>query len=515
MSPPRISNPWLIIGILVVVKLLLHFTTNTNYELHRDAYLYLALSDHLDFGFMSVPPLIAVIGAFTQAILGDSVFAIRLLPALVGAASLIFIGLMVKELGGGAWASALAGLAFLLSPAFLRSNTLFQPVAFNQFFWVVTCYLVIKLIRTQSPKYWLYLGAVCGIAFLNKYSIAFLATAFLFALLLTPHRRLLWSRACLFGFALGFLIILPNLFWQHAHNWPVVTHMRELQASQLVHVQLADFISMQFLMNVHAVFVWLPGLAFLLLAREARQWRVLGYAFLILLAILLTLSGKAYYTLGIYPMLFAAGGVTIERFTLERLRWLKLAIVAWMVAIAVPIIPYSLPVLSFEQMAAYARSTKPYGLEGALRWEDGTVHALPQDYADMTGWRELADIVIRAYESLNAEEREHCMIFAENYGEAGAIRYYGRKHGLPEPVSFSGSFLFWAPDSIRLSALIYVDFEMSEEIAPFFGEIELVGEIRDPFARERGVKVFLCRKPAPSAAAFYTEFVHSLKRHLR
>lgn len=516
MTPPRTPRFWLIIGLLAAVKLALHFATNTNYELHRDAYLYLALSHHLDFGFMSVPPMIAVIGAVTQALFGDSVFAIRLFPALAGVADLILIGLIVRELGGRAWAVALAGLAFLVSPAFLRSNTLFQPVTFNQFFWVLTCFLVIRLIRTQQPKFWIYLGAVWGMAFLNKYSIAFLVAAILIAFLLTPQRRLLGSREFLLGCVLGFLIVLPNLLWQHAHNWPVIAHMRELRATQLVHVHVADFMLMQVLMNLHALLIWLPGLAFLLFARDAREGRVLGVTFVLLLAILLTLSGKPYYTLGLYPMLFAAGGVALERWFAARMRWLKPAVAVFMLAIAVPIAPYSLPVLSFEKMAAYAEATKPYGLEGALRWEDGTLHALPQDYADMTGWRELAEIVIQTYRNLGDAERAHCIIFADNYGEAGAIRYYGHKHGLPEPICFNGSFLFWAPDSLSdVSALLYVDFERDEDIVPFFEGVALVGEVRDPYARERGVKVFLYREPKPEAAAYYTEVVRTLKGRFR
>lgn len=506
----KVSPEWIVLGVLVLIKLLIHGFTGGNYELHRDAFLYLAMGDHPALGYVSVPPFTPLLAFVLNFFGSDSLFGVRLLPALAGAASLLVIGLLVREFGGRTWAILIAGLAFLLSPAFLRSNLLFQPVSFNQFFWLLSAYFIVRMLKTSHPRYWLHLGILWGVAFLNKYSIVFLALGFMIALALTPARRLFRSRYLLYGALAGLAIITPNLIWQYTHNWPVITHMRTLHETQLVNVNIADFLTMQLLMNFHALAVWLAGLAFLLFLKRGKPYRALGYTFLAVLAILILLRGKHYYSLGLYTPLFAAGGYALEHVFSQRRRYFKPAIAVSMLLLILPLVPFSLPVLSLEAMVAYGRTLRPYGLEGALRWEDGKAHSLPQDYADMTGWQELGVKVTQVYLSLSPEEQSRCMVYAENYGEAGAIRYYGRRHGLPEPVSFNDNFLLWAPDSIRGDILIYVNDEV-EEILYFFSDVRVVGRINDPHARENGLEVFLCRNPRNGFDRFYQAKVAGLK----
>lgn len=517
LAQNRRNSFWLILAAFVVLKLALHFFTNTNYELHRDTYLYLALADHLDFGFVSVPPGIAVIAKLSNVLFGDSDFAVGVFPALIGAASLLVIGLLVKEFEGGIWALVLACASFVLSPAFLRSNTFLQPVSFDQFFWLWSAFFIVKLLKSQNPIYWLHLGVVWGLAFLTKYAIAFLALAFLTALALSPQRRLFASKFFGLGVFIGLLLILPNLLWQWQHNWPVVQHMRELQETQLANVALADFVLLQFLMNLPAVFVWISGLIFLLSRRAQNPYRVLGFTFLLVLALLLALRGKAYYTLGIYTTLFAAGGVALERILALRFAVLKPLALAVMLALALPVMPYSVPLLSMDKMLAYAEASKNFGLSDALRWEDGRIHDLPQDYADMIGWKELSAIVSQVYHGLSANEKSRCVIYAENYGQAGAIRYYGKKLGLPEPVSFNESFVFWAPEKIEHEdlILIYVNDELGGDIAQLFGAITLAGELDNVYARERGLQVYLCKNPQAGFAELYNAKVGGLKNRFR
>lgn len=511
MISKKISPEWIVLGTLVLLKLLIHGITGGNYGLHRDAFLYLAMGDHPAFGYVSVPPFTGMLAFLLNQLGGDGIFWVRLLPALAGAGSLLVIGLLVREFGGRAWAVLIAGLAFLLSPAFLRSNLLFQPVSFNQFFWLLSAYVVVRMLGRNDPRYWLPLGILWGVAFLNKYSIVFLALGFGIALTLTPARVLFRSRYLLYGALAGLAIVTPNLLWQYAHNWPVITHMRTLHETQLVNVNISDFLTMQLLMNFHALAVWLAGLVFLLFLKAGRPYRALGYTFLAVLAILILLRGKHYYSLGLYTPLFAAGGYALEHYFAPRLRGVMPAVAASMFLLMLPLVPFSLPVLSLESMVAYGRATAPYGLDGALRWEDGRVHALPQDYADMTGWQELGGIVARTYLHLSPEEQARCRIYAENYGQAGAIRYYGRRFGLPEPVSFSDNFLLWAPDSIRGDILIYVNDEV-EEISYFFSDVRLAGTIGDPHARESGLQVYLCRGPRNRFDDFYHAKVAELKR---
>ncbi len=512
MKKLNIRPEWQLIIALAVLKLMIHFFTNTNYELHRDAFLYLSQVEHLDWGYMSVPPLLAFLGKIILSVFGDSTFAVRLLPALVGTASVVIISMIVLEMGGRRWAILLAGFAFILSPAFLRSNTLFQPVSLNQFFWLLSSYFVLRLINSQSPRYWIHLGALWGIAFLNKYSIAFFALALVIGLLLTPHRRLLFSRQLIIGAILGFIIILPNLSWQHSHNWPVLTHMAELQRTQLVNVNIGDFFTSQLLMNIHAMILWISGLFFLLQYQPvARKYQALGLAYLVLLLLMILLRGKAYYTLGAYTMLFAAGGVAIAHFFRERYRFFKPALLGLMFFTALPVIPYGLPLLPMDQMLNYAAASKGYGMEGALRWEDGQLHPLPQDYADMIGWEGFSDIVIDAYNSLDEKEKRNCQIYAENYGLAGALLYHGRDIGLPEPVSFSDNFLLWAPENFHAEVFIYINHHLGQDISSYFDDIELAGTLTNPYAREKGAKVYICRQPKGSFAGYYQEKVKKIR----
>ena len=499
---------------LAAVKLAMHFSTSANYEPHRDTYLFLALGDHLAWGYVSVPPSIAFFARLTQALFGDSAFALGIFPALIGAASIILIGLIVKSLGGKIWAIAIAGTAFLISPAFLRSNSLFQPVSFDQFYWLVAMFLVLKMVQTQNPRLWLPFGAVCGLAFLNKYAIAFLVAGVLIAFLCTPDRRLILSRYFVLGLLAGLCLTLPNLWWQMQHNWPVIWHMEELHRTQLVNVDVANFLVMQLLMNLPGLFVWLAGLAFFLFFKEGKKLRALGYTYLAVLLLFILLRGKHYYTLGMYSILFAAGAVVLERFSAARAPWLRPALLVTMIVLALPVIPFSLPLLPHEQMLAYAEKSQSIGLSSALRWEDGRLHRLPQDYADMIGWEELANVVISTYHGLSDAEKARCAIYAENYGQAGAIKYYGKKHGLPEPVSFNESFVFWAPDSTSFTTLIYVNDEV-DEISYFFAEVQQVGQITNEYARESGLPVYLCRHPRNGFFEFYREKVKSLKNGFR
>ena len=499
----KISKETALILTLAVIKLLIHFLTNTNYELQRDAYLYYSLGEHLSCGYLSVPPLIGVFAKVSTLIFGHSVFALRFFPALIGSISVVIIAKMVKELGGGIWAIIIAASAFILSPAFLRSNTLFQPVSFNQFFWLLSGYFIIKLLKTANPKFWLYIFLVWGIAFLNKYSIAFFIVAFLLSIVLTSHRQLMKSKYFFIGGVLGILIILPNLFWQFSHNWPLIHHMSELYNTQFVNVSVKGFLIGQLFMNFPALIVWITGLIVFLFFKAEKNYRAIGLGVLITVLIILLLHGKPYYTLGLYSILFALGGYAIERYFKPYLRY---AVLALMILFCIPMIPISLPVYSFEKVEEY---TKPMA-QFVNRWEDGQLHNIPQDYADMTGWKELGTIVTDFYQSLPEKEKQDCAIYADNYGQAGAVYFYGTPKGLPAPISFNDSFLFWAPDQINKEGLIYINHNLGD-IKELFQSYRIIGKVDNKYFRENGLQVYYCTNPNDNFKSFYANKVANLK----
>ncbi|MBK7872037.1 MAG: glycosyltransferase family 39 protein [Saprospiraceae bacterium] len=240
-----------------------HLFTNVNYGFQRDAYLYLALGRHLDFGYWSNPPLIGWIAWFIQTFLGDSMFVVRLIPNILSTCVLILTALIAREMGGNKYAQFLAAFGMLVSPALVRSSWLFQPVVVDIFFWALCIYFIIKYLRSEDKQNILYFGIAFGFGLLNKYNIAFLLFALIPALLVTPHRKLLWQRQTLWAALIALAIVLPNLIWQYAHDFPVATHMQELARNQLVNVSPFNFVMDQLLMTITTLILWIPGLLFL------------------------------------------------------------------------------------------------------------------------------------------------------------------------------------------------------------------------------------------------------------
>src|SRR5664280_1374781 len=221
----NLSNYWIVASLFIVGKLYLHFATNTNYELHRDEMLYFNMADHLNFGYATVPPVIGFLAFIVKSIFGYSVFGIRFILALLGAASLLIIARIVRDLGGSILALIIASSAFLLSTGFLLFDTLFTPNVIEQFLWLLTTYLLFRMISGNNPKLWIMIGIMLGVAFLNKYSVLFYILGFIVAILFSSHRKFLNSRYLYISILIGIIIILPNLIWQYMHGWPVVYHM--------------------------------------------------------------------------------------------------------------------------------------------------------------------------------------------------------------------------------------------------------------------------------------------------
>jgi hypothetical protein len=286
--------------------------------------------------------------------------------------------------------------------------------------------------------------------------------------------------------------------------------MQVLAETQLVNVQRMDFLLEQILIHMPVALFWMAGLVWLF-GRAARRYRLIGVTFILVVLLLLVLRGKSYYTLGAYPMLFAAGGVWLEK-AVAPVRW-SIALLAVIVGIALS--PFSTAYLPVDSMVNYGQSfIKRTGVDAPLRWETGVLHELPQDYADMLGWRELAGITMQAYNE--AGDRSGTVIYADNYGQAGAIEYYGRDQGLPEVISFGDSYRLWAPDSLSsaLTAFVYVSEGPDADMGGMFGASRVIGRVENEHARERGTTVFLFTEPDSTALDFYAEIAARMKMRL-
>lgn len=348
------------------------------------------------------------------------------------------------------------------------------------------------------------LGLAAGLGMLNKYLIAVELFAILFVFIFSEQRRIYTTIYFYFAILIALIVFSPNLIWQLKNNLPVLTHMQALHDSQLVHVSRISFFTDQLFICCMALFLVIPGLIFVLLAGSMKAYRPLLLASLLVLLILAILRGKSYYTIGLFPFWIAAGGVFWE----SRIRHpaIKIALPLFIVLLTLPILPYGLPVFNTSRLVEYfAGARKSTGFDAALRWETGRMHNLPQDYADMLGWDEIAAITAKAYEQVC--DKTACMIYAENYGEAGAVMVLGKKYGLPEPVCFSESFWYWFPrnPSHEITEIIYINDKLGDDIQGLFADCRLVGQIPDTLAREYGTEVWLCKNPRSGFNEFWKQ----------
>ncbi len=498
------SRYWLYAAGFTLIKLFLHLFTNTNYELHRDEMLYFSMADHPAFGYATVPPMIGFMALIVKNVFGYSVFGLRLFPALAGALSILLMAKIIRDLNGGLTALVIASVSFILSPGFLLFNTLFTPNVFEQLLWLIIICLIFRMVKTGNINNWIWIGICSGLSFLTKYSVIFLITGFIMALVFSPHRKLINYKFFL-AIIIALFIFLPNIYWQYQHNWPVIKHMQELKSTQLVNTRYAYFAEDIFSLTMASFFIIIFGIFSMLFYTTEKKYQFIGIACLITTMMFLISNGKGYYILGLLPFLMAYGSYALEKYFIGGRRMLSFVIVGLIVLVSLPSLPYSLPLWSFEKLDRYSEKTKQHIIYPFSRWEDGRKHAHSQVFSDMTGWNQLAHVVVKAYHQLSIDDQKSCMIYVErNYGDAGALKFYGKPLGLPAPVTFHESFVFWAPEKAPEGPMLYVNVN-ANSLTEVFKNIREVGVVNDPYFRENGVKVFLCTEPKVDFQKAYNE----------
>ena len=496
------------ISMLAMAGVLIHLLLFRELGFHRDELLFFSLGQHPDFGYFSVPPMIGFLAFVLSKILGYSLLAAKIVPAMLCGAMVLLCSRIARELGGSFFAQFLAATGFLSSILFLRAFSLFQPVFLDIFFWTVALYFLLRYINTEHRKYLILFGVSVGFGLLNKYNILFLVMAVLVVLPFTRYRKLFRAREFYLAVFVSFIILLPNLIWQLRHGMPVLEHMVELKRTQLNQMGTATFLSEQLLMVFPATLLALPGLIYLLFGSIMQKFKWIGHALLVILLLYLLLHGKSYYSAGIYPLLICSGAVFIER-SLSRGFW-RAAIVAFLLLFAWMMLPMGIPCKSPEQLVSYFDKVARITHDDAIRrYENNEYRQLPQDYADMLGWEELTVLTNSAWQTV--EHKDQCIIFGDNYGEAGAITILGKKYNLPEAISFNDNFRYWVPRTFNkeIIELIYINHELGKDIQLLFGEVVEVGRITNPLAREFGTRVYLCKNPRRSFNSFWKERVAS------
>ncbi len=477
---------------LAIIKFVLPYLLQSGiYEPHRDEFLYLAEGHHLAWGYLEIPPVLSVFAWFTH-LLGDGMFWVKFWPDLFGTLTFIFAAKAVQKIGGGAVATFLVFLPFIFG-AYLRLFFLFQPNTPEVFFWTLISYSVLRYIQTKKSKFLYILGISIGLGMLSKYSVAFFTVSILLGLLLTRQRSIFGDEKLYYAGGIALLIFLPTLIWEYYHHFPVIVHMRELTRTQLQYVSPVSFLIDQLIMNLPCVFIWIAGLYFVAFTFEGRKYRSFAWAYVLVIILLLVLHGKNYYSLGVYPILFAFGAYHLESFSKHRSKAWRWTFFLIPVILGLLILPIALPVSSPENLARYYEIMH-FKKSGALRWEDLKDHPLPQDFADMLGWEEMTQKAAKAYDSLSDSDKANTFVFCDNYGEAGALNYYRYKYDLPEAHSDNGTFLYWLPKNIHIDNLILVTDDTAEMQHPFvkdFKSATVIGRVTNQYAREYGSLIIL------------------------
>jgi len=488
-----LASGMLIVVAIALAKLVLHCVFNNRYGYFRDEFDYMACGDHLAWGYVDQPPLLPFLVKIGRLALGDSLRSIRFLPALASSAAVIQAAVLARELGGRQFALLLTAVTVVVAPQYLSNGSLLTTNCLEPLLWMGCVYFAILAIKRNDPRYWLWFGVVAGIGMEEKYSIAVLGFGIVVGLLLTEQRRVLADKWIWLGGMAAFLIFLRNLVWNLQHHWPFVQLMRNIKASgrDVALSPFQYFAQQMLLLHPFTAPIWIAGLIALLFSQRLKPYRLLGWCYLVAFTVFVVLKGKNYYLAPIYPVLLAAGAIVIES-GIERSRqtWLKPVIVVLLLAGGAWLAPVVVPVLPVDQFMSYMNRL-PFKTP---RSEHSHMRAvLPQHYADQFGWEEMVATVAQAWYRLSPEERRDCGIFAQDYGQAGAIDFLGRRYGLPPALSGHQTYFLWGPRGYSGNCLIVLD-DRKEILDQEFELVEYVGKSADnPHALEREIPVFICK----------------------
>jgi hypothetical protein len=480
--------------VLAVAATCLHFAFSGRYGYFRDELYYAACGQHLAWGYVDHAPLAPFLAQLSRILLGDSLFALRFLPALSAAAKVFLGGWIARELGGGKFAQFFAAFCVFIAPIYLTFDNFFSMNAFEPVFWMASAAIVLRILNGGNPRLWLLFGLVAGLGILNKHSMLFFGSGLALGMLLTPARRHYTQIYIWLGAAIAFLCFLPNLLWEIRNHWPTIALLHAVVGGKYSTVTPWDYIWQQTLLtHPLAAPVWLAGLYFLLRDRIGKKYAALAWAYVTVLAEMLILHGKIYYLAPAYIMLLAAGAVLIEQRLLPRAGfWLRPVLVAPLAVGAVVAAPLAMPILSVQAAIKYCRF-----------WDVQSIHVenvpqsdLPQLFGDMFGWQDQVAAVAGVYKSLPPADQAQAAVLAYNYGQASAINYFGPGYGLPPAISGHNQYGFWGPGRADGHVVVVIGFK-EPALRARFDSVQNMATVSPRYAmpEESGLTIFVCRRP--------------------
>ncbi len=456
------------------------------YGYFRDELYYLACAEHLDWGYVDHPPFSIALLKVWRVLFGDSLVALRLPPALVGAGVVYLAGRLAMTLGGGSIATFIACASCLAAPGFLGFHHYYSMNAFEHLFWVVCAYLVARLLAAPRPALWIWLGVTLGLGLLNKWSLLWFGAGLAVGLVATPRRKSLrtpWPYACA---AIAMLFFAPHVVWQARNGWPTLEFMQNALTEKYVARSLGAFFGeVALISNPATLPVTLAGLIAPFFVARLRPYRALSLLLVVTIAIVASSrSGKAEYLLAAFPIATALGGAFWEGILVQRLgdRARRIALAAGlapMIALFLLALPLGLPVLDEQDFIRYS---KRLGVAPSST-EKKELAELPQFYADMHGWPELADAAAATFATLREDEKRCAKVWATTggYGPAAAIDFFGRAKGLPRALSGHNNYWLWGHGADERCAVVILG-----------GDRARLGELFDSLTQVTTVECGMC-----------------------
>ena len=483
-----------------VATFVFHIVNAGRYGYQRDELYFLSCAQHLAWGYVDQPPLIAVIAKFAHALFGDSLYAIRLLPAIAAGATVALTGRLTRRLGGGLVAQSLAMLGIALAPFYLAVGNLLTMNAFEPLLWIGSAYLFLRADEDDLPVQWVALGFVTGLGLVNKYSMFFFLGSCVLAIALTSMRRSLRRPGFAVAAALALAIVAPTLVWQAQHGWPQLTVLHNAAADKNVVVgPFAFYVQQVLMMNPLAAPIWFAGLYGLLFTSGGRTLRWYGLAYVFLSAIYLALGAKVYYMAPIYPVLFAAGAALLEaRFV--SIRWATPAYSLLLLASGLAIAPEAFPLLP---LAAFIRYEHVLDFRG-IKMERHPEGKVPQHFADQLGWNTLVAKLGAVYAALPPSEQREAVVFTRDYGQASAVDFLGSRYGLPQAISGHNNYFLYGTRGASGNVVIAVGIDAAQLRGQWL-DVRAAGVYHDDYVLPdfNNLPIYVCRRPIEAFAAWW------------
>ncbi len=472
----------------------IHLLTGNRYGWHRDELAVFDDARHLAWGYVVYPPITPLFARVGMTLFGTSLVGFRFFAALVQAIAVFLTGLMARELGGKREAQILAALASV--PFCLGGGALMQYISFDYICWVLTSYCMIRLLRTDNPRWLLAGGVAMGLGMLSKYTMAFFICGVVGGLFLTHARRFLLNKWFWTGLGAAILIFLPNLIWQFRHQFVSLDFLHFLHERDVSAGLTKDFLQDQLEQSLLAIPLWLAGLWFYFVSKDGWRFRPLGWMYVITLLLFMFAKGRGYYLAPAYPMLYSAGAVVFEGFFAQApatwTRFLRPTLWSALIVSIIGAMAIALPIAPIKSRWWYAAA------------EIDT--ALP----DEIGWPEFVGTIAKIRDSLPAEQRENVGILAGNYGEVGAINLFGPHYGLPLAISGVNSSWERGYGNPPPQTLIVAGF-WKEFVDDHFSSCRVAAQIWNSYGIENEETfehpyVFVCGPPLKGWPEFWKDF---------